>query len=168
MKKLLLLLFCLPALAQTGFKADGKDIIWQKSFSAESADIASILDRNPNLKVGGFMDNMYKGMAMDIKNTCTGGTGLMENHIKFDFVILTDPAGYVVKVRNLKILEKYGPLQSRIRANPAENYFMDGEALKTEGVAEQNMVCLDSFLASLFAPSTEIQAPNPTAVTIND
>lgn len=166
MKKLLLLLFSLPALAQTGFKVEEKEIIWQKSFSAENINIAAVLDRNPDLKVGGFIDNMYKGMTMAIDNTCNGGTGLMKNQVKFDFIVLTDPAGYVVKIRNLKILEKYGPMQSRVRANPAENYFVDEGVLKTEGIAEQNMQCMDSFLSSLFSPPAE--GISPTAMTSND
>ena len=165
MKKLLLLLMCLPAFAQTGFKAEGKDVVWEKAFSTDNANIVAILDRNPNLKVAGFMDNMYKGMAFEVQNTCDGGTGLMKNPVKFDFIVLTDPAGYVVKIRNLKILEKYGPMQSRTRANPSENYFMDGETLKTEGVAQQNMECLGNFLSALFAPPTEMESP--TSLTSN-
>jgi hypothetical protein len=165
MKKLLLLLFCLPALAQSGFKADGKDIIWQKSFSAENANIVAMLDRTPNLKVAGFMDNLYRGKALEIKNTCEGGTGLMENPVKFEFTVLTDPAGYVVKVRNLKIIEKYGPMQAKTMANPAEKYFMDGETVKTDGIAQQNMECLDNFFTAMFAAPAEVA--EPTALTSN-
>lgn len=165
MKKLLLLLFCLPALAQTGFKADDGDIVWQKKFDAQDANIVAMLDRQPNLKVGGFMDNMYKGMGVEVQNTCDGGTGLMKNPLKFSFIILTDPYGYVVKIRGLKVLEKYGPMQATTRANPIEKYFMDGNDLKTAGIAQQNMECLDAFLTDIFTPLPE--APQNNALTSN-
>ena len=155
MKKLLLLLFCLPALAQTGFKSDETGLVWQGVFSAENANIAAVLDKDPNLKVGGFLDNMYKGMGDEIQNTCEGGTGLMKNKIKFDFIILSDPNGYVVKVRNLKIIEKYGPMQARTMANPSEKYFMDGNTIKTDNTSQANMACLNNFFTALFSPQPE-------------
>lgn len=161
MKTLLLsLLFCLPVLAQTGFKTEGNDVIWQGVYSTENANIVSVLDKEPNLKVGGFMDNMYKGMGEDVQNTCNGGTGLMKNKIKFDFVILVDPAGYVVKVRNIKILEKYGPMQAKTMANKAEKYFMAGNKLSTQPNASENMACMDSFFAGLFS-AEKPQAEQP-------
>lgn len=165
MKKLLLLLFCLPALAQTGFKADGEDIVWQKKFDAQNANIVAILEKQEGLKVGGFMDNMYKGQGFDVQNTCDGGTGLMKNPLKFSFIILTDPFGYVVKLRNIKVIEKYGPMQARTMANPVEKYFLDGTDLKTEGIAQQNMECLDTFLTEMFSPAPD--KPENTALTSN-
>jgi len=165
MKTILLLLFCLPALAQTGFKADGNDIVWQKKFDSQNANIVAMLDRQPGLKVGGFMDNMYKGKGIEVQNTCDGGTGLMKNPLKFSFIILTDPYGYVVKIRDLKILEKYGPMQATTRANPAEKYFMDGDEVKNAGIAQQNMECLDAFLTDMFTPLPEAAENN--ALTSN-
>ena len=164
MKKLLLLLVCLPALAQTSFKTEDKNIVWQGVFSADNANIAAVLDKDPNLKVGVFMDNMYKGAGAEIENTCDGGTALMKNKIKFEFVILTDPNGYVVKVKNLKIIEKFGPMQARTVASPAEKYFMASGALKTDTTAQTNMSCLNNFFTSLFSPLPESAG---TALTSN-
>jgi len=157
MKKLLLLLLlaCLPAFAQTGFKVEDKALIWQGVFSASNADVSAIFDKDPNLKVSGFIDNMYKGMADDVQNTCDGGTVLMKNKMKFDFVILTDPNGYVVKVRNLKIIEKFGPMQTRTVAKIAESYFVDGGNLKADNTSQSNMACLNNFFAGLFTPGPE-------------
>ena len=71
MKKLLIsLLFSIPALAQDGFRANGSSIVWEKSFPADNANIVALLDRQPNLKVASFMDNVYKGKGDQIKNTC--------------------------------------------------------------------------------------------------
>jgi len=166
MKNLILsLLFCLPVFAQTGFKTEGKDIIWQGVFSTETANIVSVLDKEPNLKVGAFMDNMYKGMGDEVQNTCNGGTGLMKNNLKFDFVILVDPAGYVVKVRNIRILEKYGPMQAKTIANKAEKYFMAGTQLSTQPNASENMACMDRFFTGLF--STEQPKSEQPVITSN-
>ena len=152
---LLLLLFSLPLFAQNGFKADDGNIVWERSFNADSANIIAILDRNPNLKVGAFMDNLYKGVGLDIQNTCNGGTPLMKNNLKFEFVILLTPGSYVVKIRNIKILEKYGPMQAKTMANRCEKYFMAGTQVSTEPNASANMACLDRFLTSLFSPLPE-------------
>jgi len=165
MKNLLFsLLFCLPLAAQTGFKIQGNDIIWQGVFSTENGNILAILDREPNLKIGTFMDSMYKGEADEVQNTCDGGTGLMKNKIKFDFVILEDPAGYVVKVKNLRIIEKYGPMQSRTIAKPCERYFMADGKINTQPNASENMACLDRFFSGLFGIQPESVG---TALTSN-
>ena len=165
MKTLLLsLLFCLPALAQTGFKTEGNDIIWQGVFSTEDANILAVLDRDPNLKISNFMDSMYKGQADEVQNTCDGGTGLMKNKIKFDFVILQDPAGYVVKVRNLRIIEKFGPMQAKTIAKRCEKYFMDNGKINTQPTATQNMTCMDRFFTGLFGTQPQI---NEKAITSN-
>lgn len=167
MKKLLLsLLFCLPVFAQTGFKTEGNDIIWQGVFSTETANIVAVLDKAPNLKVGTFIDNMYKGTGDGVQNTCNGGTGLMKNNLKFDFVILVDAAGYVVKVRNIKIIEKYGPMQAKTIANKCEKYFMTGNKISTQPNASENMACMDRFFTGLFSTTAQPQAEKP-AVTSN-
>ncbi len=93
----------------------------------------------------------------------------MKNPVKFKFVIMTDPYGYVVKVTDLKILEKYGPLQSRTMANSAEKYFIDGDSneLKTDGIWGENLNCLDQFLISVFAPQSGSQTSGSSALTSN-
>jgi hypothetical protein len=165
MKTLLLsLLFCIPAIAQTGFKTEGNNIIWQGVFSTENADILAVLDRDPNLKIGSFMDSMYKGKADDVQNTCDGGTALMKNKIKFDFVILQDPAGYVVKVRNIRIIEKFGPLQAKTVATRCELYFMDNGKINTQPNAADNISCMDRFFTGLFGTQPEASG---TAITSN-
>jgi len=165
MKTLLLsLIFSLPALAQTGFKIEGNDIIWQGVFSTEDANILSVLDRDPNLKITNFMDSMYKGQADEVQNTCNGGTALMNNKIKFDFVILQDPAGYVVKVRNLRIIEKFGPMQATTIAKRCEKYFLANGKISTQPNASENMACMDRFFTGLFGTQPKV---NEKAITSN-
>jgi len=154
-KLLLLLLLSFPVFAQNGFKADAGNVVWERSFNADNANIIAILDRNPDLKVGAFMDNLYKGFGVDVQNTCNGGTPLMKNNLKFEFVILLTPGSYVVKIRNIRILEKYGPMQAKTVANRCEKYFMAGTKLSTEPNASSNMACLDRFLTGLFSPLPE-------------
>lgn len=151
MKKIILsLLFSLPVFAQDGFKTEKQELVWEKTFEANNANVAAILDRHPELKISGFIDSAYKGTAAEITNTCQGGSGLMKNNVKFDFIVLVNPDYYVVRVRNLKVLEKYGPMQTRIVANRLEQYFTTNGKLRTDPKASANMQCLDSFLISLF------------------
>ncbi|KGO92400.1 hypothetical protein [Flavobacterium subsaxonicum] len=154
MKKiLLLLLVTLPALAQNGFKVEGNALVWERVFPAANSDIAAVLSRDPNLKVASFMDNVYKGLGFDIKNTCNGETALMKSNVKFQFLIMVNHDSYVVKLREVKFLEKYGPMQARTRANAYEQYFLDGTKIKDDATTQQNMTCLDTFLTSLFSPA---------------
>ena len=165
MKKLLLsLLFCIPVFAQTGFKAEANEIIWEGVFNQENANVVTLLDRDPNLKVTTFIDNTYKGKADDVQNTCNGGTGLMKNKVKFEFVVIQDPEGYVVRVSKLKIIEKFGPLQSKTVANRCEKYFLIDNTLNPEPNATENMACLDRFFTGLFGTQP---SAGETAITSN-
>lgn len=166
MKKfILLLLFTLPALAQNGFKTEGNALVWERVFPANNTDITAVLNRDPNLKVASFMDNVYKGIGFDIKNTCEGETALMKSNCKFQFLIMVNPDSYVVKIRDIKFLEKYGPMQARIMANASEKYFMEGSKLKTDATTQGNMACVDRFLTSLFSPAPV--TAEPKAMTSN-
>ncbi|MXN93099.1 hypothetical protein GR160_17875 [Flavobacterium sp. Sd200] len=162
---ILLFLFSLPLVAQTGWKAEGADIIWEGVFTTDKANIVSVLDKSPNLKVGSFIDNMYKGVGNEVQNTCNGGTALMKNNLKFEFIILVDPAGYVVKVRNIKIIEKYGPMQAKTIANRCEKYFMAGNKISTQPNATENMACMDRFFTGMF--SVNPQPAQGTVITSN-
>lgn len=168
MKNLIVLLLSfttLTAVAQNGFKTEAGNLVWERSFTADNTDISGILDRDTNLKVNSFMDNIYKGMAFDIKNTCNGATGLMKNNVKFQFLIMVNPDGYVVKIRDLKFLEKYGPMQARTMANRCEKYFMDGTKVRTDEGTKSEMACVDSFLTALFSPAPVTNEPK--AMTSN-
>lgn len=169
MRKLLLLLFCLPVMAQTAYKTEKGEIIWEKIYdTAEHIDVTALLNSHPELKQRETLENMYTGEAFELKNTCQGGTGLMQNPISFDYVIYTEPHryGYVVRVKNIRIVERFGPMQARTVATPVEKYFVDKGVVKATGVATQNMDCMDSFFTQMFAPGGT-PAEAPTALTSN-
>ncbi|WP_297332969.1 hypothetical protein, partial [Flavobacterium sp.] len=132
MKKIfiLVLLTSFAGTAQSNFKVENGQLVWEKTFSAVNPDIVAVLEREPNLKVSSFMDNVYKGSCNDWKGDCDSGSGLMKNNCKFDFLIIVNPDGYTVKVKNVKILEKYGPMQARTIANPCEKYFVEGNSIR--------------------------------------
>lgn len=154
MKKLImLLLISTSAFSQGGFSTEGKSIVWERIFPADNANIVPILERYPNLEVTGFSENVFQGNTAEIKNTCQGGSGLMKNNCKFDFVIMVNPDHYVVRISNLKIIEKYGPMQARVMANSCEKYFLDESKLKSDSRTLTDMGCLDSFLTSVFSLS---------------
>ena len=77
----------------------------------------------------------------------------MKNDCKFDFIIMVNPDYYVVKVTNLKILEKFGPMQARTVANPCEKYFLNKQGLKNDDKTSTDLGCLDSYLSSVFSMS---------------
>lgn len=152
MKKLLLtLLLPISAFAQDGFRASGSAIVWEKSFPADNANIVAMLDKQPNLKVASFMDNIYKGKAEKITNTCQSGSGLMKNDCKFDFIIVVNEDSYVVKVTNFKILEKFGPMQAKTIANPCEKHYLYKGALKSDEKTQGDLNCIDSYLSGVFS-----------------
>jgi hypothetical protein len=152
MKKIILsLLFSIPALAQSGFSANSGTIVWERSFPAENANIVALLDSQPKLRVGTFMDNVYKGTGDQIKNTCASGSALMKNECKFDFIIVVNPDSYTVRVTNLKILEKFGPMQARVMANPCEKHFIYKSALKSDEKSKTDLSCLDNYLSTVFS-----------------
>lgn len=152
MKKLLLtLLFAGAAFAQDGFKSNNGNLVWERTFQANNANIVALLEKEPNLKVGTFMDNVFKGSGNEIKNTCDGGSGLMKNNCKFDFLIIVNPDSYTVKVTNLKFLEKYGPMQTRIMANPCEKYYVYNGAVKSDDKTKGDFDCLNNYLSSVFS-----------------
>ncbi len=152
MKKLLLtLLFSVPVLAQDGFKTGATGIVWERSFPADDANIVALLDKQPNLKVASFIDNIYKGKAEKIKNNCESGSGLMKYDCKFDFVIMVNPDYYVVKVTNFKILEKFGPMQAKTVANPCEKHYLYNGAIKTDEKTQGDLSCIDNYLSSVFS-----------------
>lgn len=166
MKKLLLtLLFTGAAFAQDGFKSNNGNLVWERTFPADNANIVALLEKEPNLKVGTFMDNVFKGRGNEIKNTCDGGSGLMKNNTKFDFLIIVNPDSYTVKVTNLKFLEKFGPMQTRVVANPSEKYYVYNGAVKNDDKTKGDFNCLDNYLSSVF--SSEPVTTTGNALTSN-
>lgn len=165
MKKIfiLLLLIGFKGIAQSNFKVENGILVWEKTFSAVNPDVVAVLEKEPKLKVSSFMDNVYKGSCSDLKSDCDGGSGLMKNDCKFDFLIIVNPDGYTVKVKNIKILEKYGPMQARTIANPCEKYFVEGSAIRNSEKYNPDIYCLENYLASAFSNISN----NENAITSN-
>jgi hypothetical protein len=151
MKKLILtLLFSLPVLAQHGFRAENGNIIWEKSFPVGSVNVAVLLKAQPALDTDIFTDNECKGSAMDMKIEGDGGTAMMRNNCKFDFDIAIEGNSYVVRIRNMKFLERVGPMQLRTIVSSFEKYFMDERKLRPTPITQGNLAYLDNFFTGIF------------------
>ena len=151
MKKLILtLLFSLPVLAQHGFRAENGNIIWEKSFPVGSVNVAALLKAQPALKTDIFTDNECKGSANDIKIEGNGGSAMMKNNCKFDFDIAIEGNSYIVKIHNMKFLERVGPMQLRTIISSFEKYFMDERKLRPTPVTQSNLAYLDNFFTGIF------------------
>lgn len=151
MKKILLsLLFTLPVLAQDGFDSQDGVLVWERSFPVKNVDVTDFLTEEPNLKVITFMDNVFNGAGDEIQVGCEAGSGLLKNNCKFDFTIEVLPDSYNVKITNLKIIEKYGPMQARVMANNCEKYFMEEGVIKGDNRVLTDMNCLDNMLVDIF------------------
>lgn len=165
MKKLLFtLLFSLPLLAQSSFRAENGSIVWEKSFPVANANIIGILQANQAFKVDVFIDNAFKGTAEDMKIEGDDANGLMRNNCKFDFFVAVEADRYVVKVKNFKFLEKMGPLQMRTVANSWEKYFMDERKIRPTPKTQGNLDYLDNFFTSVFSGAI---VPSSGALTSN-
>jgi len=152
MKNLILtLLFSLPLMAQQhAFVADNGNIVWEKEFPVTNVNVVSLIEAQPSFKVGGFIDNVYTGYTEEIVIGGEGGTALMKNNCKFEFVVFVKDDGYVVKVKNLKFLEKMGPLQMRTVVNSCEKYFMDEKKIRPTPITQGNLDYLDNWLTGVF------------------
>ncbi|OYQ36318.1 hypothetical protein CHU92_09870 [Flavobacterium cyanobacteriorum] len=152
MKKILIMLLsAITALAQNDFKVAGQEISWEKSFPADDTNIVALLEKQPGLKVVSFTDNVYKGHGSLTKNNCESGSGLMRNNCNFNFLIMVNPDSYVVKVTNLQVLEKFGPMKAKTVASPCEKYFLGKEGLKKDEKTIADLNCLDNYLTDIFA-----------------
>lgn len=151
MKKLLLaLLFTLPAMAQDGFRNEGGKLVWERTYPA-AANVASILETQPDLKVTTFISDVHTGTAEKIKNTCDSGSAVMRNDCKFDFEVRKTENSYVVTVTNLKIIEVMGPMQARTVVSRCEKYLVDANRkVKKDTRSQGDMACLDNFLTGVF------------------
>ncbi|MGQ2985086.1 hypothetical protein [Flavobacterium sp.] len=152
MKKLILtLLFSLPLMAQHSFRAENGDIIWEKSFPVNNVDLVAMVESHPEFTVDAYIDNLLQGTAKDMAISGEGGSGLMKNNCKFDYVIVLEDGQYVVKVKDFKFLEKMGPMQMRTVANSCEKYFMDNKKIRPTPITQGNLEYLDNFLTGIFS-----------------
>ena len=152
MKKVLLsLLFALPAMGQNGFRTEGNALVWERVYPAAGNNLTAILNSRPDLQVDAHLGNTFTGRGEDIQNTtCASQSALLRNNCKFDFTVQLNDGNYVVRVSNLKIIEKLGPMQARIVANRCEKYFMSAQGLRKDTRTSSDMACMDDFLSGLF------------------
>lgn len=152
MKKLIFtLLFSLPLMAQHSFRADDGSIVWEKSFPVSNVNVVALIESNPELSVDAYMDNVVKGGAKEMVITGEGGSGLMQNNCKFDYVILLEDGHYIVKVKDFKFLEKMGPMKMRTMVSSCEKYFMDDRKIRPTPITQGNLDYLDNFLTGVFS-----------------
>ncbi|MCW4467418.1 hypothetical protein OGH69_00425 [Flavobacterium sp. MFBS3-15] len=152
MKNLLFtLLFSLPLMAQHNFRAEDGNIVWEKAFPVNNVNVVAMIESHPELTVDAYMDNLVQGGAKEMAITGEGGSGLMQNNCKFDYVIVMENGQYIVKVKDFKFLEKMGPMQMRTVASSWEKYFMDERKIRPTPITQGNLQHLDNFLTGIFA-----------------
>jgi hypothetical protein len=166
MKKLLfILLFSAPVIAQDGFRNEHGNLTWERTFPA-SINMTAALESQPGILITTNLGNSYTGMGDGVQNTCDSGTALMKNKCKFEFSVRKENGNYIVTVTNLKIIEKFGPLQARIIASRAEKYFVNADLKIKKDVRTQNdMGCLDNFLTTVFSSGTIMASGTLTAAS---
>ncbi|MFL9843867.1 hypothetical protein [Flavobacterium rhizosphaerae] len=156
MKKLFLLLSTIAlsatTYAQGNFHAEDGKLVWEREIQSTNADVVTILDREPNLKITGLMDNVYKGVAFNITPNCPDASALLKNECKFEFFIIVNPESYVVKIENFKMLEHYGPMGARVMANRSEKYYLDSDGkMRNDADTINDLNNLDRYLNAIFA-----------------
>jgi len=152
MKKiLLLLLFTAPVMAQNGFKMEDGSIVWERFYNAPTADIKALIATNEKLSITSDADDTYMGVGEAVKNTCASGSVLMKCDTNFSFTIMKVADGYLVKVKDFRFLEKYGPMQLRIIPNSLEKYYLEYGKIRTTPKTQTDLACVDSFLSGVFS-----------------
>lgn len=152
MKTLLFtLLFSLPLLAQHSFRTENGNIMWEKAFPVTNVNLVAMVEAQPGFTIDAYMDNLLKGTAKDMAITGEGGSALMKNNCKFEYVIVLEEGQYVVKVKDFKFLEKIGPMQMRTVVNSCEKYFMDQNKIRPTPITQGHLEYLDNFLTGIFS-----------------
>ncbi|MES2484742.1 MAG: hypothetical protein V4581_02185 [Bacteroidota bacterium] len=166
MKKiLLLLLFTAPIMAQNGFKMEDGSIVWERFYNAPNTDIKSLIATNEKLSLISDAEDTYIGVGEGVHNTCASGSVLMKCDTNFSFIIMKVADGYLVKVKDFRFLEKYGPMQLRIIPTSLEKYYLEYGKIRTTPKTQTDLACVENFLAGVFSGKT-VPAESP-ALTSN-
>lgn len=145
MKSLIFFIFfAVQAFCQTSnFSVKGNKLIWENVFISDESNISAALSKHPRLKIRSVYGKLHHGVASKIKNTCPDTSTFMNDEISFDFEIEESSGKYRVSVTNIRFSLKG-------KSQPAENYLTDKGTLKTTGVANRDIECIESFLNRTF------------------
>jgi hypothetical protein len=148
---LLLLLFALPICAQNkAFTIRNNAVVWENVFVTNETNIASILEKHPSLTIQSDKDNIYKGIARNLKNSCPGTSeAFIDARYDFNFEIEKSAGMYRVTIFNLKILPT-GKKQPLI----AESFFIEKGEIKNTSQNQVDMQCLDAFFNRIFTATS--------------
>lgn len=149
---MLFLLFTLPAFAQDGFKSENGKIVWEHVYPEAGAKIKSIIDSQDKMTILSSDDATFTGQAEAIKSTIDANSARLESDANFDVTITKVEGGYKVRVTNYVLLEKYGPMQLRIKPASLNKYYADKGKIRNSLKTQTDLSYVDGFLTGLFLP----------------
>lgn len=148
---LLLLLFTLPVCSQTKtFVLRDNAVIWENVFVTSETNIASILEKHPSLTIISDKNNIYKGIARNVKNSCPGTSeAFLDARYDFNFEIERSAGMYRVTISNLKILPA-----SKKQSVTAESFFLEKGEIKNTSPGQTDLQCLDALFNRIFTATS--------------
>lgn len=138
-----LFVFVFSVLQSTNFLVLDDKIVWENVFITDD-DIISLIKKNPGLKIESKTENIYKGHAIGLKNTCAETSDFLNYEYLFDFEIEVSKGKYRATVTNLRFKE------SKNNIYTSENFFLDKKELKSDPKSEADLICIDGFFNRMF------------------
>lgn len=148
---LLLLLFALPVCSQPKtFIVRDNALVWENVFVTGETDIASILEKHPSLTILSDENNIYKGVAKNVKNACPGTSEtLIDARYDFNFEIERSAGMYRVTVANLKVVPA-----GKKQVVAVESFLIDKGNIKNTSRTQTDLQCIDALFNRIFTATS--------------
>lgn len=129
------------------FLASNNKVVWENVFITNEAKIPELIARHSRLKIVSSDQNIYKGTATEMRNSCPETSAFMKDAFSFDFEIEISDGKYRVTVTNIVFTKNKG---KQAKNTTAESYFIKNGELQTTGTLTADLNCLDTYFNRIF------------------
>lgn len=156
MKKVFLVIvffsFSIGCMAQSNnFVVANSKISWENVFISSETNITNLLARHSRLKITSANGDIYKGVGVNLRNTCPGTDDFLKDDFNFNFEIEVREGKYRVTISDIVFYKK---AKSKKNSTPSEKYFIDKTEIKTGEKSEADFTCLENYFIKLFSATT--------------
>ncbi|MXN89758.1 hypothetical protein GR160_00825 [Flavobacterium sp. Sd200] len=145
-----LFLYSLSGIAQdNNFIVEKDKLVWENVFISTETNIPNIVGRHSRLKIISSEGLVYKGKAVELRNTCPGSSNLLKNDYSYDFEIELKEGKYRVTVSNIVFYKK---VKKQKVVSTAESNFIENAKLKQDATTLADLTCIENYIVKLFSP----------------
>ncbi|KOS05088.1 hypothetical protein AM493_02840 [Flavobacterium akiainvivens] len=127
------------------FLASSNKLVWENVFITNDTNIQAFISRHSKLKITSADQNIIKGNAAGIRNTCPETSVFMKDNVSFNFEIESSDGKYRVTVTNIIFTKKNAK-----KGTIAENYFIKDGQILTTGTLPADLNCIDAYFNRIF------------------